>query len=80
MSFGNDEMAYSQDSQQKLQRMFLFFLVDIFVLNIPFSSPKVSLRASSEGGKHWAVFFLPQTQTCLLALNGTLCASLLVFE
>ncbi len=57
-----------------------FFLLDIFVLNTPFSSPKVSLRTSSEGGKHWAVFFPPQTQNRLLALNGTLCASLLVFE
>lgn len=57
-----------------------FFLADIFVLNTPFSSPKVSLWTSSEGGKHWGCFLPPSTKTCLLALNGTLCASLLVFE
>lgn len=67
-------MAYSQNNRD------FFFLGDIFVLNVPFSSPKV--RASSLGGKHWTVFFptLIRTQTCLLALNGTLCASLLVFK
>lgn len=58
----------------------LLFPIDIFALNTPISSARVSLRTSGEGGKHWAVFFPPKTQTCLLALNGTLCASLLVFE
>lgn len=59
-----------------------FFLPDIFVLNTPFSSPKVSLRTSSEGGKHWAVFFLSplKFKPAGFALNGTLCASLLVFQ
>lgn len=58
-----------------------FFPLDISVLTTPFSSPKVSLRTSSTGEKHWAVLFPPlKLKTCLLALNGTLCASLLVFE
>lgn len=30
---------------------YVFFLVDIFVLNTPFSSPKISQRTSSEGGE-----------------------------
>lgn len=63
---------------------YVFFLVDIFVLNTPFSSPKISQRTSSEGGggrKHWAVFFPSlKLKSACLPLNGTLCASLLVFK
>lgn len=77
MTFGIDKVAYSLKSKQNTD---FFLVLDISVPTTPFGSPKVSLRTSSEGGKHWAVFFPTQTQTCLPALNGTLCASLLVFE
>lgn len=71
MRFGSDEMAYSPIRSYNTE--FFFFLLDIFVLNTPFSSPRVSLRTSSE--ENTGLYSSPP-----LVLNGTLCASLLVFE
>lgn len=59
MSFGDDEMAHSSKKANQNYNTDLFFLLDIFVLNTPFSSPNVGLTTSSAGGKHWAVFFPP---------------------
>jgi len=58
---------------------YFFFQLDIFALNPPLNQSKLR-KTKWNGGKHWAVFFPPQTQTCLLTVNGTLCASFLVFK
>lgn len=70
--------AYGLKSQQTNDNTDSFFLVDIFVLNTPFSSPRLSLTTPSEGG-NTGLYSLPPP-TCLLTLNSTLCVSLLLPE
>lgn len=52
-----------------------FFPLWIFLGSTDHSAQNIKWRK-----KHWVIFFLLQTQTCPLTLNGTLCVSLLVLE
>lgn len=69
MRFGSDEMAYSPIRSYNTE--FFFSLLDIFVLNTPFSSPRVSLRTSSE--ENTGLYSLPTPRSSSMALCVKVC-------